>query len=62
VVGLGPAGIFLVEADLGTTRDGGKTFTGDYLIFFADGTMEAGMLELVLTPIVTEGTIGSPGI
>jgi len=59
VVGLGFAGIFLVEADFDETR---KMFTGDYLVFFADGTMEAGMLELALTPIVTEGAIGSPGI
>ena len=62
VVGLGPAGIFFVDAHLGKTPDGRNTFTGDYLIFFADGTMEAGMLELALTPIVTEGAIGSPGV
>ena len=55
MVGLGFAGIFFVDANFDDTR---QTFTGDYLIFFADGTMEAGILQLTFTG----GTIGSPGI
>ena len=50
VVGLGLAGIFLVEARLAQMPDGSRMFTGDYMIFYLDGSMDEGMLELMMPP------------
>jgi hypothetical protein len=60
VVGLGPAGIFFVDAQF-ESGEGGKMFSGEYMIIFADGTTEQGGLELSMPRIIIGDTNVSPG-
>jgi len=60
VVGLGPAGTFFVEAQF-ESGEGGKTFSGEYMIIFADGSIEQGTLDLSMTQIIGDTTGVSPG-
>jgi hypothetical protein len=62
VVGLGPAGLFFVDANF--TDEGpeeSKMFRGEFMIIFADGSVEQGSLELSQTRIIGDTTGVPPG-